>query len=205
MKAVKPLTDFSRLNKHLSAAATKQTLPPHSKLILTPDEPKITVFYQGTLKIERAKEDLLVGICSAPMIIGLPGLLSPSRENHRVTALTSCQLYQLEPGKCSAILEQHKLWRHAFNWVSWQCRMQEQRDVQLIGKGSYSQIRATLQTMAQWDETLLGRIGVMSYIQQRTRISRSVIAEVLAALREGKYIEMEKGKLLSINRLPLEY
>jgi translation elongation factor P/translation initiation factor 5A len=32
-----------------------------------------------------------------------------------------------------------------------------------------------------------------------------VIAEVLSALRKGNYIEMHKGKLLKINRLPYEY
>ncbi|HHL7389265.1 helix-turn-helix domain-containing protein, partial [Escherichia coli] len=54
-------------------------------------------------------------------------------------------------------------------------------------------------------EELRSRIGVMNYIHQRTRISRSVVAEVLAALRKGGYIEMNKGKLVAINRLPSEY
>ncbi|MFU0892663.1 helix-turn-helix domain-containing protein, partial [Kluyvera sichuanensis] len=56
-----------------------------------------------------------------------------------------------------------------------------------------------------WDEDIRSRMGVLSYIQQRTRISRSVIAEVLSALRKGEYIEMEKGKLVSITRLPTHY
>lgn len=59
--------------------------------------------------------------------------------------------------------------------------------------------------MAEWDEALRARIGVMNYIQRRTQISRSVIAEVLAALRQGNYIEMQKGKLVSINHLPHDY
>jgi DNA-binding IscR family transcriptional regulator len=59
--------------------------------------------------------------------------------------------------------------------------------------------------MAQWDETLRMRVGVMSFIQRRTGISRSVVAEVLAALRQGNYINMDRGKLVSINRLPAEY
>jgi DNA-binding IscR family transcriptional regulator len=59
--------------------------------------------------------------------------------------------------------------------------------------------------MAEWDETLRAKIGVMNYIQRRTRISRSVVAEVLAALRQGNYINMSRGKLVSINRLPAEY
>ncbi len=83
--------------------------------------------------------------------------------------------------------------------------MLELRDLQLIGNNSYDQIRATLISMTKWDEALRSRIGVMNYIHQRTRISRSVVAEVLAALRKGGYIEMNKGKLVCINRLPFEY
>ena len=205
MLAVKPLADFSALDKHFSQAADKLSLSPLNKLVLSNDDPKVTVISQGIVKVERVRENILVWICSAPMIIGLPGVLCASKENYTITALTDCELYQLETAECAALLEKHHLWREAFNWISWQCRMQELRDVQLIGKSSYSQIRATLQSMMQWDQTLLARIGVMNYIQQRTRISRSVIAEVLAALRAGNYIEMEKGKLVAINRLPLEY
>ena len=65
--------------------------------------------------------------------------------------------------------------------------------------------KSTLLSMIDWNEELRSRIGVMNYIHQRTRISRSVVAEVLAALRKGGYIEMNKGKLVAINRLPSEY
>ena len=92
-----------------------------------------------------------------------------------------------------------------FYWLAWQNRILELRDVQLIGHNSYEQIRATLLSMIDWNEELRSRIGVMNYIHQRTRISRSVVAEVLAALRKGGYIEMNKGKLVAINRLPSEY
>ena len=104
-----------------------------------------------------------------------------------------------------AFIEQNQLWRDAFYWLAWQNRILELRDVQLIGHNSYEQIRATLLSMIDWNEELRSRIGVMNYIHQRTRISRSVVAEVLAALRKGGYIEMNKGKLVAINRLPSEY
>ena len=40
---------------------------------------------------------------------------------------------------------------------------------------------------------------------EQNQLWRSVVAEVLAALRKGGYIEMNKGKLVAINRLPSEY
>lgn len=79
------------------------------------------------------------------------------------------------------------------------------RDRQLIGTNHYQQIRSTLLTMIDWSDDIRSRIGVLNYIQQRTRISRSVIAEVLSALRKGEYIEMNKGKLVNITRLPTHY
>ena len=89
--------------------------------------------------------------------------------------------------------------------MTWQIRMLELRDQQLVGTNHYQQIRSTLFMMMSWDENIRGRIGVLNYIQQRTGISRSVIAEVLSALRKGYYIQMEKGKLVGVTRLPSEY
>lgn len=205
MLAVKPLSAFTVLDKYLSPAAVKLTLSPHDKLPLTADSPQVTLLRQGIIKVERSQEDILVAISPSPTILGLAGVHIASSENYMLTALTSCEIFQLELAQCQELLDKHQLWREGFQWVSWLCRVQEQRDIQLIGKSSYSQIRATLQSMAGWEQSLLARIGVMNYIQQRTHISRSVIAEVLAALRAGNYIEMDKGKLIAINRLPLEY
>ncbi|MGT7093666.1 helix-turn-helix domain-containing protein, partial [Escherichia coli] len=117
----------------------------------------------------------------------------------------NCTGYHLPAKQTITLIEQNQLWRDAFYWLAWQNRILELRDVQLIGHNSYEQIRATLLSMIDWNEELRSRIGVMNYIHQRTRISRSVVAEVLAALRKGGYIEMNKGKLVAINRLPSEY
>jgi DNA-binding FadR family transcriptional regulator len=82
--------------------------------------------------------------------------------------------------------------------------MMESRDGQLVGI-TYSQIRSTLLVIWRSGMKRCAKIGVMNYIQRRTRISRSVVAEVLAALRQGNYINMSRGKLVSINHLPAEY
>ncbi len=105
---------------------------------------------------------------------------------------------------CELIQEAH-VWQEAFCWLSWLNHLLGKRDIQLIGNNSYSQIRAMLLNMAEWDDALRSKIGVMNHIQRSTRISRSVVAEVLAALRQGNYINMSRGKLVSINRLPTDY
>lgn len=50
------------------------------------------------------------------------------------------------------------------------------------------------------------REGIAAFIMSRTRLSRTHVFRVLADLKEGGYITVEKGKLVSINKtLPEEY
>jgi cAMP-binding proteins - catabolite gene activator and regulatory subunit of cAMP-dependent protein kinases len=50
------------------------------------------------------------------------------------------------------------------------------------------------------------REGLASFIMKRTKLSRTHVFRVLADLKEGGYITVEKGKLVSINKtLPEEY
>lgn len=206
MLAVKPLSAFAVLDKSFAADAKAFSLAAQRTLLLSnADDAKITVISHGAVKISRVQQELLVGISPAPLILGLPCLQFPGVADYQLTALSPCDGYQLDVEKGAALIEQHQLWQAAFCWLSWQYRVVETRDIQLVGRSSYSQIRESLHSMQKWESSLRASVGVMSYIQQRTRISRSVIAEVLSALRQGNYIEMDKGKLVRIHRLPLEY
>ncbi|MGU3414137.1 helix-turn-helix domain-containing protein [Enterobacteriaceae bacterium C34A] len=50
------------------------------------------------------------------------------------------------------------------------------------------------------------REGIAAFIMRRTNLSRTHVFRVLADLKEGGYITVEKGKLVSINKtLPEEY
>lgn len=50
------------------------------------------------------------------------------------------------------------------------------------------------------------REGIAAFIMRRTHLSRTHVFRVLADLKEGGYITVEKGKLVSINKtLPEEY
>lgn len=205
MLAVNPLPCFNVLAEHFLPHATHLSLRPQESLTLEASDNKITLVRSGAVRIVRAADSALMGISSMPLIIGLPDMGAGSEYSRGLTALTPCELYQLSARAGEVILDRHQLWKAAFKWVSWQYRVLETRDLELVGQSTYKQIRASLLLMAEWDEVLRAKIGVIHFIQQRTHISRSVVAEVLSALRAGSYIEMSKGKLVSVNRLPLDY
>ncbi|MEB6380590.1 helix-turn-helix domain-containing protein [Leclercia adecarboxylata] len=203
----KPIPEFSRLEKCLVAHSTPFKLSAHLPVFPERNEEEhcAVVLQSGSLSIHRQQDDLLVEMVAAPYIFGInAGMMGCSTEYLLVTQ-SPCTGFYL-PAPCARyLIQQAGLWSDAFCWLSWHHRVMEIRDKQLVGNNSYSQIRSTLLDMAQWDETLRMRVGVMNYIQRRTRISRSVVAEVLAALRQGNYITMDRGKLVSVNHLPAEY
>ncbi|KUQ85603.1 MULTISPECIES: helix-turn-helix domain-containing protein [Enterobacter cloacae complex] len=202
----KPLSELSRLEQCLIAASTPfKSAPQHLITSGERDEPSTIVLQTGVMEIHRHSDELLVGIARAPFILGLSTLMINHCQEYRVIAKTPCTGFYLPTETTRQLIQQHALWKEAFCWLSWINHILEKRDMQLVGNNSYHQIRAMLLNMAEWDETLRSKIGVMNHIQQSTRISRSVVAEVLAALRQGNYINMSRGKLVSINRLPTEY
>lgn len=202
----KPLAELSRLEQCLIAASTPfQSAPQQFILSGECNEPRTIVLQTGIMDIYRHSDELLVGIAKAPFILGLSSVMIKHCHKYNVVAKTPCTGFYLSTDTTRQLIQQNALWKEAFSWLSWINYLLAKRDMQLVGNNSYHQIRAMLLNMAEWDETLRSKIGVMNHIQQSTRISRSVVAEVLAALRQGNYINMSRGKLVSINRLPMEY
>ncbi|HED5665900.1 TPA: helix-turn-helix domain-containing protein [Enterobacter kobei] len=202
----KPLSELSRLEQCLIAASSTFQCAPQQ--IITShecNESRTVVLQTGIIEIYRYPDELLLGIAKAPFTFGLSTVMIKHCHEYKVIAKTPCTGFYLSTETTRQLIQQNALWKEAFTWLSWINYILAKRDMQLVGNNSYHQIRAMLLNMAEWDETLRSKIGVMNHIQQSTRISRSVVAEVLAALRQGNYINMSRGKLVSINRLPTEY
>ena len=203
----KPLSELSRLIKCLEVAGTPFKIEPQ-QLITTgnnDDEPLTVVIQSGLTAVHRKSDELLMGIARAPYIHGLSAWINENYLEYSLMAQTPCTGFYLPASDAYQLIQDAQLWQEAFCWLSWLNHLLGKRDMQLVGNNSYSQIRVMLSNMSEWDDTLRSKIGVMNHIQRSTRISRSVVAEVLAALRQGNYINMSRGKLISINRLPTDY
>ena len=202
----KPLLEFGKLDKCLSKYGQHFKYDNEKQIIYSSDinSDDTFIILSGVISLRRG-ENVLVGIAQAPFIMGLSDGVMKTDVPYRLITESNCTGYHLPASQTINIIEQCQVGREALFWLAGQNCMLELRDFHLIGNNSYDQIRATLISMTKWDDELRSRVGVMNYIHQRTRISRSVVAEVLAALRKGGYIEMNKGKLVNINRLPFEY
>ncbi|WP_336284941.1 helix-turn-helix domain-containing protein [Citrobacter arsenatis] len=202
----KPFTDFFKLEKCLCQYGKRFELDSRKMMSLCIDrnDGDVVVILSGTVLLYRG-DDILAGIEQAPYIWGLPDGVVKRSVEIKLMVRDYCSGYYLSSVQAISAIESRHCWRHAFSWLAWQSRVLELRNLHLIGHNAYSQSRAMLMSMAEWDEDLRSRTGVMNYIHQSTGISRSVIAEILASLRKGGYIEMKSGKLVGIKQLPLKY
>lgn len=203
----KPLTQLETIRSRLVAAGESFSLPADNELSMfnEKNEPLIWFFDEGSVVLHRETDDLLMDLVSAPTLIGLANIIHTSQIKYRMITQTNCKGFFLPANLAFDIIEKNRLWQHACHWTTYILRSLEYRDARFVGATTYSQIRATLLTMDSWGVDLRARTGVINFIQKRTKISRSVIAEILSALRKGNYIEMDKGKLIAVNRLPSSY
>ena len=204
---VKPLTQLEAIRSRLVDVGKEFRLPADNELSMFKEDtqPLVWFFSEGSIILHREMDNLLMELVSAPTLIGLANMFHTTQIKYRITTQTECQGFTLPANLAFEIIEKYKLWQPAFHWATYLLRNLEHRDARFIGTTTYSQIRATLLTMDSWSPDLRARTGVINFVQKRTKISRSVVAEVLSALRKGNYIEMDKGKLVSINRLPVSY
>lgn len=204
---VKPVNYLEILRAGLAPVAKPFDIPPKEtiRFIDEKGENYCWFFLEGSLSLYRESNELLLELVSSPVLLTFANDLIPTAEKYRMFTETRCKGFYLPMSRACEQIDKQQLWKAYCHWQAWQMRVFEWRDANFTGASTYSQIRSTLLTMASWDAEIRAKIGVISFIQKRTHISRSVIAEILAALRKGNYIEMSKGKLISVNRLPHHY
>ncbi|MCX3081582.1 helix-turn-helix domain-containing protein, partial [Klebsiella michiganensis] len=70
---------------------------------------------------------------------------------------------------------------------------------------AYEMIRQQLIKLMEEEVDYRHSVTAEKYIREKTRLSRSGVMRILAALKTGGFIEMEEGKLIKINKLPAKY
>lgn len=203
----KPLTQLDAIRSRLVDAGKAFSLPADNELNIYSEkgEPLIVFFSEGSFVVHREMDGVLMELVSAPTLLGLANIFNTTQIKYRITTQSNCKGFTLPVNIAYDIIEKNKLWQQVCHWTTYILRNFEKRDSCFTGATTYSQIRATLFIMDSWNPDLRARTGVINFVQKRTNISRSVIAEMLSALRKGNYIEMDKGKLISVNHLPSSY
>lgn len=137
-----------------------------------------------------------------------PGVLGIAEASHPTDYLSlklenESEIMRIDADKAFSIFENQKLWHDVTNLLSFYISYLACRDDKLIQSRNYSVIRNHLIELSSLPSEYRSRVTILSYIQDRTLLSRSCILNIVAELQRGKYIDVKKGGYLStIHHLP---
>ena len=161
----------------------------------------------GNLTFYRAHDDLKIMTSKGPILTGLAEIFQPlGRTYYRISR--GARVSWISSDEARKIFDAQSLWRDVAEVLTYITQMMVYRDEHLVTKHSYTMIRAKIIEYSQKRASNIlqnEKMGIAAYIQETTYLSRSLIYHVLSDLSEGGYTKIQNGKLLEVNKLPLNY
>ncbi|MBL5897833.1 helix-turn-helix domain-containing protein [Lelliottia amnigena] len=162
------------------------------------------ILHVGTVAVHRSTDQLLLKFSEAPMIIGMNDLFN-AHEGMYYQVHGEVKYEIRKKSDILALLDSKNLWKEAAYCYMYGVKELLTAHKKSAGLTTYELIRQSLMTLMAKKETLRQTINTCDYIQEKTHISRSRVMKILSDLKIGNYIEIERGVLIKINKLPKTY
>ncbi|MGG7521648.1 helix-turn-helix domain-containing protein [bacterium BS0013] len=201
---LKPLRHIEKLIENM--------LPDAEKIILSKGE--VVQYYRndsrqcfllthGSVALHRRGDGIILNSESAPFILGVSSQFSS--EHLYVRALETSEMASVSLDCFNHVVARQNLWEHFSHLLIYTASRVYEHCAQISQMSAYDIIRFQLVELMQEPEAVRLNITAAAYIKSRTYLSRSGIMRILAELRTGKYITMERGVLIDIRHLPRKY
>lgn len=155
------------------------------------------------MALHRRGDGIVLNSESAPFILGVSSQFSS--EHLYVRALETSELAGVSLERFNSVIAQHNLWEPFSHLLIYTASRVYEHCSRISQMSAYDIIRFQLVELMQEPEAIRLNTTAAAYIQSRTWLSRSGIMRILAELRTGKYITMERGVLLDVHHLPRKY
>lgn len=189
------ISDPSRVQK----AQKRQTVSLNNQA-----EPVTFILHEGTIAVFRDKDRLLMSYTQGPLILGLNDLIDVNSEL-LVQAYSDIH-YEVLPLKTvlETVRREH-LWEDVAYYFMFSVKRLIETHRVSVGLSTYELIRYNLDALMGEKDDLRLMVTACDYILDKTHLSRSRVMKILRDLRTGGYIELKRGILLSVNKLPESY
>lgn len=201
---LKPFRHIEALIKHVLPAAERVVICRGDVVHYYKDDIRqCFLLLQGSVALHRRGDGIVLNSESAPFILGVSSQFSS--EHLYVRALETSEIARVPLDCFNHIVAQLDLWEHFSKLLIYTASRVYEHCAQISQMSAYDIIRFQLVELMQEPDAIRQKITAAAYIKSRTYLSRSGIMRILAELRTGKYITMERGILLDINHLPRKY
>ncbi|MEV9154217.1 winged helix-turn-helix transcriptional regulator [Klebsiella variicola] len=201
---LKPFRHIETLIKHVLPAAERVVIGRGDVVHYYKDDIRqCFLLLQGSVALHRRGDGIVLNSESAPFILGVSSQFSS--DHLYVRALETSEIARVPLDCFNHIVAHLELWEHFSKLLIYTASRVYEHCAQISQMSAYDIIRFQLVELMQEPDAIRQKITAAAYIKSRTYLSRSGIMRILAELRTGKYITMERGILLDINHLPRKY
>lgn len=202
---MKPENHIIKLIHELSDPARIRAGRPRQLIALDQyEEPMTFILHAGIVAVYRTRDQLLLKFIEAPMIVGMNDLI----DTNAGFFMQACGdiKYEIRTLKSTLeIINNRKLWQEAAYLYMYAIKRLLEAHETSVGLSTYELIRLNLVSLMTEKEELRLAVNACDYIQEKTHLSRSRVMKILSDLKAGDYIEIDRGILKKINRLPDNY
>lgn len=164
--------------------------------------PYLYIFLEGEMSVSRVTDSILIASVVEPHIFGFSEMFLPMRSN-MLRAETDCVLCRVDAHVAEQAIEQHGLWRDVAEILAFHTNTMLCRDLQIVNQRTYPIVCHYLRELDALPEETKERVNILSYIQERTGLSRSSILNIISSLKTDRHIDFVRGGYkLRINSLP---
>lgn len=155
-------------------------------------EPFVYIFLEGELSVSRVTDSILIATVTEPHLFGFSEMFYALRGN-KLRAETQCILARVDQSVAEQAIEQHGLWREVAEVLAFHTNTMLCRDLQIVNQRTYPIVCHYLRELDRLPMETKERVNILSYIQERTGLSRSSILNIIASLKTDKFINFARG------------
>ncbi|HFV9237145.1 helix-turn-helix domain-containing protein [Enterobacter mori] len=200
------VSDFVEpLVEHLQQDAEVKSILPRRRLgFQVGGERYCYLVLKGRVMVHRQSDDLAMATAAAPTLVGIGNLHQMEMEGY-IKTLVPCDIAILKMSTVRHIINVQQLWEPLAKHMMVVAGKLFHSSEQLSAPSAYDIVRAQLNELNSEAPGLRENTTAERYIRDKTHLSRSGVMRILASLKEGGYIELERGILTKIVKLPEKF
>ena len=161
------------------------------------------ILLNGSVALHRRGDGMVFNSESSPFLLGVSSQFSS--EHLYLRALETSEVARLSLDDFNQTIARENLWEDFSRLLVYSASRVFEHCAMISQLSAYDIIRFQLVELLQEPDSVRHHITAATYIKSRTYLSRSGIMRILAELRIGGYIILQRGILLDITHLPQKY
>ncbi|NJQ21821.1 hypothetical protein HCO69_19615 [Pantoea sp. LS15] len=142
----------------------------------------------------------------APFILGLVNQQDTFPPQLILSPVTECTVIIVEPSEAIDSLSKHACWHDVYFFSIYLIQHLFIVNDNLVSSNSYQKTKVCIEKLAKLPDSIRAKISTIQFILDDTGMSRSRVSAILLALKQGEYISMRRGILVSLNKpLPKDF